>query len=307
MTKDQIKGAIAVAVVALSIAWLVHNRRRAPAPSPTTAVAAHQKNDRERRQAPEQERQEIPAAVKRQREILDLEMASGLQQVALKTTNDSTATVSVTVRPQARCMPGDLDIIAKDLEGAPARRIILTVEPLAAKTNFKPLSREVSEKELFRGFTRDFKIPTAAASTPLGIYLCRDADQTGECGKKSVGNIDDLATQLGDPAKADATRRADHVYFFQLLIQTPDRLLFPSSVELGGDQEKNLAKYLRLTTDGKQESAGALNRAKELIGAVSSLPGQPENDGIVLTLPYRDSKCWTTKRNEDIHQTSTQR
>lgn len=95
-------------------------------------------------------------------------------------------TLRLAVRPEARCVLGDLDAIALEMKKMAQERaepaatnILLTIEPLAG-SSFPPVVKSISQGEVNPKQGASFVLPRTPDWTHAGVFICMAQGRQGE-------------------------------------------------------------------------------------------------------------------------------
>lgn len=190
-----------------------------------------------------------------------------------------------------RCMFGDYDLMASDLNSAKTPSIILTIEPLPQG---KPLAaaslfeQGVGGKILKGGYALEISLPPDMPDQLLGLYLCRDSLATGRCSDKPVLPFADALKPYTDELPKDY-EAADKVYFFAFIVVKGRELYFRD--QLMTDQATAALPSQVRKLLGPGGDGDAYSRIEMLSKVIGSEPLKAGESGrLVLDLPHLDQQ-----------------
>ena len=95
-------------------------------------------------------------------------------------------TLRLVVRPEPRCVLGDLDAISLEMKRMAQERadpaatnILLTIEPLAS-SSFPPVVKSMSQGEVHPKQGASFVLPQSPGWTLAGVFICMAQGKPGE-------------------------------------------------------------------------------------------------------------------------------
>ena len=217
--------------------------------------------------------------------------------------------LQLVVRPEARCVLGDLDAIALEMKRMAQERanpatseILLTIEPLAG-SSFPPVVKSISLGEVNPKQGASFVLPQPPDWTLAGVFICiAQVSERGDrtCRDKKVVPYDkllqnyrvDVDYKTGEAHKRPSSGPVeDKVYFFRYLILHGDLVSYSS-------QPMSEARYEALASLLAPKAPGDGKGTEELVGAVRALnelqsaPLKKDSDQMIVTLPFYDrAKC----------------
>jgi len=218
-------------------------------------------------------------------------------------------TLRLAVRPEARCVLGDLDAISLEMKRMAQERadpaatnMLLTIEPLAS-SSFPPVVKSMSQGEVNPKQGASFVLPQSPGWTLAGVFICMAQGKQGEaraCRDKKIVTYDkvlqsyrvDVDYKTGEAHKRPSSGPVeDKVYFFRYIILHDDLVYFSS-------QPMSEARYEALASLLASKAPGDGKGTEELVGAVKALnelqsvPLKKDGDQLIVTLPFYDkAKC----------------
>ena len=140
--------------------------------------------------------------------------------------------VEFTFGPDIGCLMGDMDTISKEFKKRRNQRLLFSIEPLlASDSNFPPIAHSVDPGEsISRGTTVEFALPKVQKLVHLGLFVCKDNENTGSCARKPVYNLSKMSSILffKRPQRAEKVIASDKIYYFQYLLYDGKTLRFMS-------------------------------------------------------------------------------
>ena len=211
------------------------------------------------------------------------------------------------VRPDARCVFGDQDAMALDMQtmakeraNPAATELLLTIEPLVP-SSFQPVVASVSLGEVEP--TRSFVLPRTPDRTLAGVFICmaeRRQGGTRACRDKKVVPYDrvfnnyrvDIDPKTGVHHKRPSSGPVeDKVYFFRYLVLQDDLVYF-SSQPMSDARYGALASFLAPKVPGNGKGTEELIGAVKALNELQSLPLKKDGGQLIVTLPFYDkAKC----------------
>ena len=213
------------------------------------------------------------------------------------------------MRPQARCVLGDLDAIALEMRRMAQERadpaatsLILTIEPLAS-SSFPPVVKSMSQGEVNPKQGASFVLPQSPRWTLAGVFICMAQGRQGEvptCRDKKIVTYDkllqnyrvDVEYKTGSAHKRPSSGPVeDKVYFFRYLIVHEDRVYF-SSQPMSDARYEALASLLASKASGDGAGTEELIAAVKALSELQSVPLKKDGNQLIVTLPFYDqAKC----------------
>ena len=209
------------------------------------------------------------------------------------------------LRPEARCVLGDLDAIALELKrmaqeraNPAATEILLTIEPLF-RSSFPPVVKSMSLGEVDRKQGATFVLPQTPGRTLAGVFICMaQVSERGDlaCRDKKVVPYQDVLEnyrvevdlKTGSAHKHPSSGPVeDKISFFRYLILHDDLVSFSS-------QPVTRARYEALSSLLTTEARGDGKATDEVVDVVKalnelhSMPLKKDGDQLIVTLPFYD-------------------
>ena len=232
------------------------------------------------------------------------EPVTGLDDIKL----GADRTLRIMVRPEARCVLGDLDAISLEMKrmaqeraNPTATELLLTIEPLAS-SSFPPVVKSMSVGEVDFKQGTSFVLPRTPDRTLAGVFICMaQVSERGDraCRDKKIVPYDkvlqnyrvDVDYKTGSAHTHPTSGPVeDKVYFFRYLILHDDHVSF-SSQPMSEARYEALPSLLASNAPGGGKAAEGLAAVKAL-NELQSVPLKKDGDQLIVTLPFYDqAKC----------------
>lgn len=148
--------------------------------------------------------------------------------VALDLESGSSLRFEVQAKPG--CIVGDMDTIARELRHRVGQRLLLSIETVLPEDNalFKPVTKLVdAESFLTSGADLELTLPKVKHPLHLGIFVCKDNEQAGQCNGKRLHNMAKMSNILffKGGARGHKLIERDKPYYFQYVQFDGDEVL----------------------------------------------------------------------------------
>jgi len=206
--------------------------------------------------------------------------------------SDSVLNIELKILPS--CFPGDADAIGMDLKASPTFKLLGTLEGMSRGTLSE--SWEVPKDLFSKGSaTTRFKLKARKEPLQLGFYVCTSKDGTS-CQGKKVRDINDIFTEhLTKKSRAGQEERM--IYYQYFLLDERGLRAFQGNPK-GKAHFENLKKYAaERQFQGKDVNEG-IDKAKEALETLISMPVKFEKETLIVSLPKYDAvECANMQRN----------
>jgi hypothetical protein len=211
-------------------------------------------------------------------------------EIGIKRVELSGNSVTIGVNPLGRCGPGDLDAINIDLRhSSPKARVLFSLEPFDPSDNFPASVHETNLMELSRGTPQRFDLPNKKIAL-MGLYVCKDSDQTGYCRNKRMGDINEVFNYDVPGHRNVPQVTPDRVYFFQFLVRAGNNLLVIGKENLGAFEYNGLRRILGHLMPGDARGlADITKKIQRVNGTIVSLPMQVQGNEAFAVIPRADN------------------
>jgi len=209
-------------------------------------------------------------------------------------------TLPLKIGSKGRCMFGDYDLMAMDLNSTKTPSIILTVEPL---NDGKPLSavslyeQGAGASILQEGHKVSLPLPADAPDQLLAVYICRDSIASGRCGDKPVVPFNESLQPYTQERPKDF-EAPDKIYFFSLLILKGGDVYFPGEL-MSDDSLGRLPGQIRKLLPGTLDAA-VFSKITALTKVIASEPMALGEGSILINLPHLDQQRGGQGRKKPI-------
>jgi hypothetical protein len=223
------------------------------------------------------------------------ERAAGLQPLPLIKEQGHPPALKVDVKSFTRgCLPGDLDIIRQDLEfRAKANpNLVLSLEPLDARSNVKPIQKNLSVAELSQGLSTQFVMEPVDKRHLMGLFLCsaRKGETCAGQDRPSMNDLGALQNEIRFGRKPAGDYPQDNkTYFFLFLVAYPDRLLIHDPKQSLESSQKRLE--VAMAKGGEPISPLLMSDVMKRLRAAGSLPAIVQSESVRIQLPYKEARC----------------
>lgn len=224
-----------------------------------------------------------------------------LEAFQLQSKVDS-VTLPVVVRSTTRCVFSDADAIAYDIAaGNPKSKVLLTMEPIPAGDRLaSPVVADISAAPdlLGKGTTAPLACPLTEDSKPLilGLYICREAKENGQCNSKPAQPIRDVLARYKKGSKLPPNYVApEKTYFFQMLVLAGNKVYFLTRT-LAEEDYSLLEKELGNLGLRGSTVKSAVTKIRQLNDTLGSFPLRRTGEGsLEIVLPrFSADKCGYT-------------
>ncbi|WP_141736084.1 hypothetical protein [Oligoflexus tunisiensis] len=226
---------------------------------------------------------------------LVVERAAGLEPVPLRKEKGRPPALKVDVKSFTRgCIPGDLDIIRQDMEfrASSNPQLVLSLEPLDARSEIKPIQKNVSLTELSQGFSTQFVLEPMEERNLMGLFLCSARKGEGCAGQErpSMSELGALQNEIRFGRRpAGDYQPGNKTYFFLFLVAYPDRLLIHDPQQSLESSQKRLE--VAMAKGGQPVSPLLMTDVMNRLRAAGSLPAIVQSESVRIQLPYKEARC----------------
>jgi len=213
--------------------------------------------------------------------------------------NKNGTMLPVSFKSTAWCNEGDLNIIQRELNRSEVKRLIVSVEPLfPGGEDFKPITKELTVKDITRGREVSFVLPTVNKPKHLAIYFCKDSSMQNSCANKKFGGYNDLHFDYGHSETKPSEAAEDRIYFFSYLLLGHNWVgaIDNQMVETGYDQ---LGEYLAEKQIPDAVIPTVVKRVQELNKKMGSISLDLTNESIAVDLPRLDMERCSRRIRRD--------
>lgn len=216
------------------------------------------------------------------------------------------STLDLEILPLLSCETGDLDAVRDDLMNDRKANLLVTIEPILPNDKgFKPLAKVISRQGFFKGTKLSFDLPDVAGANHLGIFICKDNNGQGNCGKKPTYNLMALQDRyfFQEERITNDLKAKDKNYFFQYFQLRDGKMSFLTSentfesvkIQVG----KMVQDYLPKTSQGKLQKT-IESKLLQLTSFPLSVESNKKRTSIKVKIPGYDEKgCMPEVRKFD--------
>lgn len=205
---------------------------------------------------------------------------------------DSVLNIELKILPS--CFPGDADAIGMDLKASPSYKLMGTLEGMSRGTVSE--SWEVPKDLFSKGSAKTrFKLKARKEPLQLGFYVCTSKEGLS-CQGKKARDINDIFTEHLTK-KSGAGQEERMIYYQYFLLDEKGLRAFQGNPK-GKDHFENLKKYAaERQFQGKDVNQG-IDKAKEALETLISMPVKFEKETLIVSLPKYDAvECANMQRN----------
>ena len=293
--EDNSKRNLVLLAAGLLVVWVIWPKK---ASTPPISAPSDQKLSQENQVISSQDFNKVSPAEEKRRErqfkraeaLMIATHSLGLRSMQLDSTDKVDLAIKLAPRPQP-CMKGDIDVIEASMKDGKSK-LLLSLEPLSGRSGAKTQTLDLNR--LREGGLYTFSVDYSQLEQGMGLYICRDSDNSGRCFNKKIISMSQLSDTFFNPnRKLNLTK--DPVYYFQMFIADQGRLEIPGSNSFSSSKRKHLMQYL--ASKGTEQKNGAKKMAAlthEMHAKVSSIPIRIEGKTLTMVLPFQKGDCSNT-------------
>ena len=197
----------------------------------------------------------------------------------------------VKFRNTGRCTLGDLDIIKNGML-SPRAKLLLTVEPLGLNKAEAAGAVEVGLDTIEGKGAVKVVVPTPKTPTVYGVYLCRDSDDTGLCGAKSLIPPGAPPEPKTVSSAAGNVRPADPIWYFNPVVIRENKITAFKQPYKEPDYYKTLGAMILSIVPAPVSGRNPIDLIKESNDIIRSGSLQLEGSDATIDLPrFEQKRC----------------
>jgi hypothetical protein len=209
-----------------------------------------------------------------------------------------------------RCMIGDLDIIREEINHSRKKNILLTLEPLLGGSDFPAQTSRIPNGELGRGVDHPLVLPANAQPLHAALYICKDDDGDGRCGRKPPAKMERIYTAYMQSRRrslpAAEIEPGDKIYFFQyLLVEARTATVFNS--DMSATSYNELVSFLDARGISTDEALAIVRRVRRLNTIIRSATVEVRGSFFDLVLPHVDGALCHEKGPQPLFKVKKKR
>ena len=201
--------------------------------------------------------------------------------------------VTVAIKRDHQCYLGDINLMIVDTGWARTDKVRVSIESLDPQNPFVSSVEVPVMRFREKDFNLTLSVPPASTTTPTGLFICKDVENSGRCLDKMVMTSKELF-KFYDPdlplAERDPKRDiVDKSYFFGSFVTYGDRLEVHQ-----GNYDSAAEQSLResISSLPADRADAAVKKATHMHHTLGSLPLSTAKGAVVATLPGFDpSTC----------------
>ena len=209
-----------------------------------------------------------------------------------KTESGVKAVMRLSVSGLRRCMFSDLDAIALDAMSMPEPKFIVSLEPLSLPdSKFYPIATPLTSplKITQGGLPLELRFPFVQKPELLGIYICGDGINAGQCTHPQKKLIDfGKHFQTYRSPRPTGYVAPDKVYFFRPLLLDSNTVSFPTKA-MTPERYSLLREYFGEKL-GRKVQQQEYNKFKNASEKLTSMPLRPHVNQVRVDLPFFDKR-----------------
>lgn len=242
---------------------------------PQVSAAPQQGNSKEEKPSQLAQETSTPTQVSAiEDDLANIELKVTYDKLAANIDRTSISNIFFTKPEQVCSLQNSFNPIYDSLKKNNLQDILLTIEPLLPKSeDFSPTKAKISLKMLTRDNILNINFPNKGRPQLVGIYLCSDEENTGNCAGKNPSTADSIG---------DGVLFFTYAYFD---LESFSLLTFPESTK-----DKYIDKFARTNFGPIDKSNLAYLNSKNLaLNLSSSIRLKNTSSSISFIFPFYDS------------------
>lgn len=202
---------------------------------------------------------------------------------------DKGSVLKVKFRNTGRCTLGDLDII-KDGMRAPGSKLLLTVEPLGLNKVEAAGASEVGLDTIEGNGAVEVLVSNPETPTVYGLYLCRDSDDSGLCGRKRLVPPGAPVEPGKEQSVKTSELLADPIWYFNPVVIRENKITAFKQPYKEPDYYKTLGAFISSIAPAAAAGQDAIEIIKDTNDIIRSGSLQLEGSEATIDLPKFEQK-----------------